>query len=916
MNNKSDFNLLCWFSSGRGGAWCLALMLSLCSSFAVQEINVDVCVYGATSGGVVAAVKVARMGKSVALICDKNHIGGLTSSGLGWTDLGHVGNGYIQGMADEFYTRINQAYGYNVNYHFEPHVAEAVFNDLVQQAGVTVYGNQYIVSVTKQGQQIIAAAMNNGNIFRAKMFIDASYTGDLMADAGVSYTLGRESGSQYGESLAGVRPGSSLGSSVSPYVVANNPASGLLPLIASNSLAAAGSADSLVQTYNFRMCFTQTASNRMALAPPTNYNAATYELLARYLQANPSFTLGSLMTLGTPLANGKMDINNAGAVSTDFGFESSAYAAADPATRAQIWQDHKNYQQGFFYFLATDSRVSSGIRSAMNSWGPCQDEFMDNGGWPWELYVREARRMVSDYVMTQSDIYSQLAVPDSIGMGGYFVDSHSCQRLVNNGLVVNEGGTRGDITVPYPIAYRALVPKASECTNLLVPWCLSASHVAFCSFRMEPTFMIVGQAVGTAACLAIDDGVSVQNVNIAKLQAQLTADQQALSTAAAAAGTNIVIVDDADSTGVSIVGTWTSSSSTSGYYGSDYLHDGNANKGLDSVTFTPTLSQGVSYQVFARWPATTNRATNAPIDIIYPGGTTTVFVDQTQQGGQWVWLMTTNFNAGSTGSVRIRNAGTTGYVIADAVEFVPDMPAVSLWAMDAQASRYGPQPGSILISRAGNTNSPLTVYYNIGGTAVNGVDYQPLASSLTLPAGVAFTNVNVMPKTNSQPVGNKTVVLSLAASAGYAIGPLAATTITIADAPINNWRLQYFGANATNPAISGDNANPSGDRVLNLMKYGLGLNPTQAVTGPIFTFGVNTNGYFALSYTRPDPPPADINYRVEASDNLFTWCSNSSCILSGPIIFNPNGTATVTSESDVPVPFSNQKYLRLSVSRK
>jgi hypothetical protein len=891
----------------------LLFVASAVPLFAAQEISVDVCVYGATSGGVVAAVKVARMGKSVALICDKNHIGGMTSSGLGWTDVGHVGTGYIQGMANEFYKRINQKYGYNVNYEFEPHVAESVFNDMVQQAGVTVYRNQYVESVMKQGRQIIAATMNNGNIFRAKMFIDASYTGDLMADAGVSYTIGRESASQYGESLGGVQPpDTSFGASVSPYVAINNPASGLLPLIQSNSLAPLGSADQLIQTYNFRMCFTQTASNRMAITMPTNYNSAQYELLARYLKANPSLSLGSLISLGTPLPNGKMDINNNGPISTDFIGESSSYASAGPAMRDQIWQDHKNYEQGFFYFLATDPRVPSGIQTAMNSWGPCKDEFTDHGGWPWELYVRESRRMVSDYVMTQSNAFNQLTVPDSIGMGGYFTDSHYCQRIVTNGVVANEGTARGNITTPYPIAYRALVPKASECTNLLVPWCLSSTHISFCSLRMEPTFMIMGQAVGTAACIAIDDGVAVQNVNIAKLQAQLIADQQLLTTATS--GT--ITVDDADVTGVSVMGTWTSSASSSGYYGSDYLHDGNTNKGSDSVTFTPALAQGGSYQVYARWTSNANRATRVPVDIIYPGGTNTVFVNQTLQGGQWVLLMTTNFNAGTSGCVRIRNAGTTGYVIADAVEFVPYLPIFSLWATDAQASRYGLHSGSFTLSVSGNTNIPLTVNLNIGGTAVNGSDYQLLGNSVIIPAGIASTNIGVKPNTNSLPVGNKTVILSLASNSDYAIGTVAVATITINDTPINNWRLQYYGANATNSTISGDSVNSTGDSVPNLMKYALGLNPTQAVTGPLFNFGIDTNGYFALAYVRPDPPPSDIIYHVDASDDLVTWCTNSSCVLTGFITIHTNGTATVISEGDTPVRSSTRAFLRLGVSRK
>ena len=896
-----------------------ALILGLTSgglpALAANEINADVCVYGGTSGGVIAAVQAARMGKNVVLVCDKNHIGGMTSSGLGWTDVGHVGTNYIQGLANEFYNRVNQKYGYNVNYTFEPHVAESVFNDMVAQAGVVVFTNKYLVSVAKQGPKIIAVTMNDGNIFQAQEFIDASYTGDLMAAAGVSFTIGRESTSQYKESLAGVRsPDTSFGTNISPFMLSNTAASGLLPLIQTNTLATLGSADQLVQTYNFRMCFTQAASNRMALTAPTNYNVAQYELLARYVQANPTLTLSSYMTLSTGLPNGKLDVNNNGPISTDFVGESSGYSAADPATRAKIWQDHRNYEQGFFYFLATDSRVPSSLQTAMLSWGPCKNEFTDNGGWPWELYVREARRMVSDYVMTQSNVFSQLTVPDSIGMGGYFTDSHYCERIVTNGVVVNEGTARGDISVPYPIAYRALVPKASECNNLLVPWSLSASHIAFCSLRMEPTFMIMGQAVGTAACIAIDSGVTVQNVIATNLQAQLIADNQNIGISNPFA--NSIVVDDADTNGVTVLGNWTKSTSTGGYYGNDYLLDGNTNKGLDSVTFIPMLPQAGAYQVYARWTSNANRATNVPIDIIYAGQTNTVYVDQTQQGGQWVLLMTTNFMAGSSSSVRVRNIGTTGYVVADAVEFTPYWPVINIWATDAQASRYGPRAGSFTISRVGDTNAGLTIGFNISGTAVNGSDYQPIASSVVLPAGVCATNISIMPFTNSVPVGIKYAVVSIASSTAYTLGDLSTTTVTINDTPINNWRFLHFGNNATNTAVAGDNANPLGDGVSNLMKYALDLNPMQTVSHPLFAYGIDTNGYFALSYTRPDPPPAELNYNVDVSDDLMVWCTNGLCVASTAIIIHTNNTATVTCEGVIPVRPSSHEFLRLSVSRK
>ncbi|HEX7653686.1 MAG TPA: FAD-dependent oxidoreductase, partial [Verrucomicrobiae bacterium] len=861
---------------------------------ATQEVNVDVCVYGGTSGGVIAAVKAARLGKRVALIHDKNHYGGMTSSGLGWTDIGHVGTGYIQGMAGDFYARINAKYGANVNYEFEPHVAEAVFNDLLAEAGVQLYPNQSLVSVNKAGTQIRALTTTAGIIFTAREFIDTSYTGDLLAAAGVSYTIGREAAAQYGESLAGVRPpDTSFGAAVSPYLTPGVPASGLIPLIQSNSLSPAGSADMAVQTYNFRMCFTQVASNRLALAAPPNYNAAQYELVARYLQANPSLTLNNLMTLGTPLPNSKMDINNSGPVSTDYVGGSAAYAEAGAARRQQIWADHKNYEQGFFYFLATDPRVPAAVRTSMSAWGPCKDEFVDNGGWPWELYVREARRMVSDYVMTQANIFNQVPVTDVVGMGGYFTDSHYCQRILTNGIIVNEGTARGDITVPYPVPYRALVPKTNECSNLLVPWSLSASHIAFCSLRMEPTLMILSQAAATAACLAIDDGVPVQSVNVARLQAQLLRDGQNLGTNILANAATMIFLDNTDAGGVSITGTWTSSASSTGFYGPDYLHDGNTNKGAASVTYQPTLPITGGYQVYARWTANANRATNAPIDIGFAGGTNTVYVNQTTQGGQWVFLLATNFNAGTNGFVRIRNGGTTGYVIADAVEFIYNLPVVSLWAADGQASRYGPQGGAVVLYRTGNTNVSVTVNLGYGGTAVAGLDYVSLPAAINLSAGMISTNLVILPLTNAQPVGAKTFSLTLVAGAGYLPGSLTNANVVIADTPWNSWRLANFGANAGNSFVTGETASPAGDGLPNLLKYALGLNPLAKWTNGIFTYGRNANGNFTVAYTRPDPPPVDISYQLVNTTNLNRWNTNGGGVVAGNLELGPNATATV-----------------------
>jgi hypothetical protein len=502
------------------------------------EINVDVCVYGGTSGGVIAGVQAARMGKTVALVVVNNHLGGMTSGGLGETDIGKFGNGYIQGMAREFYTRIGQKYGTGAKFTFEPHVAETVFAEMARQAGIKIHTNQHLVSVKRDGGRIVSAKMDNGNIFQAKMFIDASYEGDLMAAAGVSYTICREAREQYGESLNGVRPpdtgGHQFGSlKVNPYLVADDPASGLLPLIQTNTPGIPGSADHEVQAFNFRMCLTTSATNKLPIMAPASYDPAEFKLLARYIQAmvtnGGNASLGTFMNISR-MPDNKTDINNNGPVSTDFIGHSTPYVEADYATRQEIWRAHKNYLQGFLYFLGHDASVPPNVRNSMASYGLCKDEFADNGGWPYQLYVREGRRMISDYVMTQSNCLGLVTAPDSIGLAAYAMDSHNCHRVVVNGLVENEGDTYplAAIPGPFPIAYRSIVPKAGECSNLLVPWCLSASHIAFGSIRLEPVFMILGQSAATAACLAIDHQVAVQKVSVAELQARLKADGQML----------------------------------------------------------------------------------------------------------------------------------------------------------------------------------------------------------------------------------------------------------------------------------------------------------------------------------------------------------------------------------------------------
>ena len=492
---------------------------------------------------------------------------------------------------------------------------------MLAEVGVVPRFGQRLAAVTKAGQRITQIAMDDGTIYRAKMFIDASYEGDLMAMAGVSWTIGRESTVQYGESLNGIRastPAHQFTVNVDPYIVPGNAGSGLLPFIQPGNGGTPGDGDGRVQAYNYRLCLTNNAGNRIAIAAPAGYSEAQYELFGRYIDARTaagqSNALTSFMNISA-MPNSKTDINNNGAFSTDFIGMSDSYALSTYAQRAVIDQQHRDYIQGFLYYLGHSTRVPLATRNSMLAYGWCADEFTTNGGWG-ELYVREARRMISDYVMLQQNCQGTRVAADPIGLGSYTMDSHNCQRIVQGGWVRNEGDVQSG-SVIYGIAYRSLIPRVGECENLVVPWALSASHMGFGSIRMEPVFMIMGQSAATAAAFAIDDNLTVQQLAYPKLALQLTADGQALP--AGTSGGAGIIVDNADATGVTVIGSWTASSATAGFWGVDYLHDENADKGTKSVRFTPDLPAAGEYDVQLRWTAHTNRAT-------IPAGATTASI--------------------------------------------------------------------------------------------------------------------------------------------------------------------------------------------------------------------------------------------------------------------------------------------------
>ena len=652
----------------------LFVLLLLLSRFVSAEvIETDVLVFGGTAAGVSAACTAKRFGREAVLTEFGKHVGGLTSGGLGMTDIGN--KSAIGGFSREFYQRLGNHYGKPEAWTFEPHVAEAELRALLAERKVPVHFEQRLVSVKRDGARIVEIAMENGNVFRAKMFIDCSYEGDLMARAGVPYMVGREANSRFDETLNGVRgetPKHQFVVPVDPYVKPGDPASGLLPYVQATPLGTPGEGDASVQTYNFRLCLTKNAANRKPIEPPIGYDAKHYELLGRYCegmaQAGETVTMNHFLKIDM-VTSEKTDINNNGGFSTDFIGMNHAYPDADYATRAKIWQAHLDYTAGLFTFLANDPRVPAHIAADVREWGLCRDEFADTGGWPHQMYVREARRMLSAFVMTERVCRHLETADDSVGLGAYNMDSHNCRRIVRDGFAHNEGDVQVGVK-PYPISYRSLVPKQADCENLFVPVCLSATHIAYGSIRMEPVFMILGQSSATAACMAIDQEIPVQKVEYAKLREQLAKDGQILAwnEAPAAPGApklDGIVLDDTDA---KAAGEWIAGSLIeSRRVGAGYVHDGNANKGAMSLRWMPEIQEAGEYEIVLHFPPNPNRASNAPVTVETAGKKATVKVNERETSGAAV-LGAFALAKGRTVSITISNEGTDGYVVADGVQ--------------------------------------------------------------------------------------------------------------------------------------------------------------------------------------------------------------------------------------------------------
>lgn len=485
-----------------------------------KSVEKNLIIYGGTPAGITAAIQATRMGMTVAIVEFSNHIGGMTASGLGATDLG--AEEAVGGLSREFYQEIAKYYQKEKQWTFEPKAAQYVFDQWIKEYEIPVYLTQHLAEVTMKNGEIIEVSMENGNRYRGDIFMDCSYEGDLLAKSGITFFVGRESNATYQEIHNGIQfgaPHHKFEKWIDPYVVEGDPDSGLLPGITENDhkqLGYQGKGDHRIQAYNFRICLTKDTDNRIPFPKPPHYEADRYQLLLRYVQAG----VWDSMNLHTMLPNGKSDLNNYGAISTDHIGMNYEWPEGSYERREEIFQDHLNYDLGMLYFLSNDSRVPTPIRDEVTAWGLPKDEFEKTGHWPHQLYIREGRRMISDYVMTDRNCLQQDFVDDPIGIASFHMDSHNCRRVVIDGRCVNEGDVQVPIG-PYEISYRSIRPKAEECTNLLVPVCLSSSHIAYGSIRMEPIFMILGQSAAIAAVLAYKHKTSVQNVSYEELKQEL-----------------------------------------------------------------------------------------------------------------------------------------------------------------------------------------------------------------------------------------------------------------------------------------------------------------------------------------------------------------------------------------------------------
>lgn len=657
------------------GSCLLVIFLVVRSEAAdLKVIKTDICIYGGTSAGVIASYTAKKMGKSVILIEPGGHLGGMSSGGLGFTD---IGNKYVvTGLARDFYRRIGRHYGKFEQWVFEPKVAEAVFNDYIKEARVPVLYGKRVRLVKKEGSVIkeiglessAAPASSPVQVIEAKIFIDCSYEGDLMARAGVSYTVGRESNKLYNETYNGVQllKGHQFPDGIDPYVIPGNPSSGLVWGISKEPVRPNGTGDKKVQAYCYRTVLTNVPENRIPVTKPDNYDPSRYELWIRLMEKGNWKSMFNGF-IWTNMPNGKTDINNYGGFSMDMIGMNWDYPDADYARREEIRKAHEDYTKGLFYFIANDPRVPQNIQNEMKQWGYPKDEYTDNNHWSHQLYVREARRMVGELVMTQHYCQGKEIAKDGIGMAAYTMDSHNCDRHVVNGMVKNEGNVEVGGFGPYPISYRAVIPRRNEVSNLLVPVCLSASHIAYGSIRMEPVFMVLAQSSAVAACLAINHKRAVQEVDVQEIQSILRNDPLSDKSEPE------ILIDNDDTVSVKVTGEWTLQKY--GGYGPGFLTANAESAEVKAVKFIlPPKAKGY-FNLYTYYPKLKEGSEKITVKVFDGKKLTEKVLKKSgiqvegQTSGEWVLLGRYKFEKASY--VEISNKNADNMISADAILLVP-----------------------------------------------------------------------------------------------------------------------------------------------------------------------------------------------------------------------------------------------------
>jgi hypothetical protein len=655
----------------------IAISITFTSVSAQQQTQtVDICVYGGTAAGVIAAYTAKRMGKSVILIEPTSHLGGMTSGGLGHTD---IGNKYaITGLARDYYRRIGQHYNRFEKWTFEPHVAKDLLQQYLDREKISTTYNYRIVSASKQQGTITSIVLESSEkpdaktnrTINAKIFIDCTYEGDLMAAAGVPYSIGREANSEFNETINGVQlmEGHQLPDGIDPYKIPGNPASGLLWGISDEKLLPNGTGDKKAQAYNYRICLTSNPSNRVEITKPQGYDSTRYELLLRLFEKQPSKRKLSDYFIWSPMPNQKTDINNKGGFSTDMIGMNYQYPDAGYDLRKKIINDHEVYTKGLLYFYGHDSRVPKELHDEMLKWGYPKDEYVKSGNWSPQLYVREARRMRGDYVMSQANCEGKEVINDGVGMAAYTMDSHNISRLVINGMVKNEGNVEVGGFGPYPVSYRSLIPKKADAKNLFVPVCLSATHIAYGSIRMEPVFMVLAQSSAMAASMAIDAKTDVQSIDVKKLQ-------QMLKTNPLVDGSGPeLLVDNDDKDNVNVEGEW--SPLKKGGYGPSLLSlKGNGN---EHVRFIPSVTKKGKYIVYVYYSKQAGQSSQTTYNVFDGKVNKEITLRQAdiiiegQTSGEWISLGSYNLPAGRKSHIEVTTKNSDGLVLADAVVLIPE----------------------------------------------------------------------------------------------------------------------------------------------------------------------------------------------------------------------------------------------------